>query len=289
MEDSFRLTPAENARVYAEEIEAAPGLYLGTAAVEKPRIVIVGGQPGAGKTKVVELSKREFQDQNVVIVSTDKLRAFHPRFNEIVGLDDKRSAVRTHDDASSWNRQLLQRCMETHRNVILEGVFKDEKRLASLIDDFKKNGYEVVVRFVAVHQRYSVWGIHNRYEKEKIVRGHGRFVPLGYHNQCYNKLLDSAALVEEQGAANCIEVYARDGECLFRNARDGKSWKKSPGAKAAIQKERSREFSQEERMRYRENWERVFEYMEKRHAPAEEIEAVRTLASKFLVTTGMTI
>ena len=75
-------------------------------------------------------------------------------------------------DTRSSNK-LLSR---SKRNVVLEGVFKDSKSLIEVVQSAKKNGYEVVVRIVAAHERYSVWGINRRYEKEKIVRGHGRHV-----------------------------------------------------------------------------------------------------------------
>lgn len=284
MSESFRLPPQVHARIYSEQIE--PAMFLGTTAAESPRIVVVAGQPGAGKTKVVELTKKEFEDQSVVVVNTDKLRPFHPQIKEINKLDDKRSAERTHEDASDWSETLLRRCMETNRNVILEGVFKDKKKLAALIMDFKSSGYEVVVRFVAVHRRHSVLGVHSRNEREKIARGYGRYVPLAYHDVCYEKVLDSAATVEEQAAADCIEVFNREGECLYRNENGPKGRKTPVGARAAIERERARELSKEQRHRYGESWERVIEYMEQRHAPPKEIGYVKVLAETFIAELG---
>lgn len=77
---------------------------------------------GAGKSKLVELSIKEFGDATPVMVNTDDLRAYHPKFDEIVMMDDTRSAERTHHDASAWKDKLLSRCIETKRNVVLEGI-----------------------------------------------------------------------------------------------------------------------------------------------------------------------
>ena len=126
MDSSFELEPFEQERVYRKIIE--PASFFGTMPVQKPKAVIIGGQTGAGKSKVVQLSMKEFGDGNVVSVNTDDLRAHHPRFDEIVAIDDTRSAERTHTDASEWNRKLLSRCIDTKRNIVIEGVFKDGKR-----------------------------------------------------------------------------------------------------------------------------------------------------------------
>ncbi len=50
MSENFQLPDSENQRVYQEEIE--PFYFSRTTPTDKPRAVIVGGQPGAGKTRV---------------------------------------------------------------------------------------------------------------------------------------------------------------------------------------------------------------------------------------------
>lgn len=127
MDSSFQLNQSEHDRIFSKVIE--PTSFLGTSPSESPKMIIVAAQTGAGKNKIVELSVKEFDDRNAVKVNTDDLRAYHPRFDEIVMLDDKRSAERTHQDASEWKNKLLTRCLETKRNVVMEGVFKDKEGL----------------------------------------------------------------------------------------------------------------------------------------------------------------
>jgi len=258
MDNSYRLDPSEHERVYAKAIE--PASFLDTSPVEQPKITIVGGQTGAGKTRLLELSMKEFDDGNVVIVNTDDLRAYHPRFEEIVDLDDRRAAERTHEDASAWNRMLLSRSIETRRNVILEGVFKDGKDLASVIEMLKKSGYEVTFRIVAAHERYSVWGIHKRYEKE-ITSFSTRW---------------TVSNAKEQRIASRYTIVMDSG---FTRAR----WRVSGNTLRVQgqQSSRERKVTEEERALYKESWERVFEYMEKRGVPLEEFERVKALADGF--------
>ena len=280
MDSSFQLESAEHERIYSKIIE--PTSFLGTSSLDKPKMLIIAAQTGAGKSKLVELSMKEFDDGNVVSVNTDDLRAYHPQFDEIVMRDDTRSAERTHQDASAWKNKLLSRCIETRRNTVLEGVFKDTKGLTELVESAKKSGYVVAIRIVAAHERYSVWGINRRYEKEKIVRGHGRYVPIEYHDECYRKLLDSVEGVELQKLADHIEVYDRSGSLLYSNELVNGDWKEAPKARAAIEKERNRKLNDKERDEYIGSWPRVFEYMQKRGASSAEIGSVNALAERFI-------
>ncbi|MCW5824598.1 MAG: zeta toxin family protein [Cyanobacteria bacterium TGS_CYA1] len=280
MDESFRLSADEHKSIFAEVIE--PAYFLTSSTVANPKAVIIAGQPGAGKTRVLEVTKSEFPDNNTVIVNTDDLRSFHPKYKDVVSIDDRRAAERTHLDASEWRQQLLDRSMETKRNIILEGVFKNSEQLTKIIQKMKDHGYDVTVRFVAVHERYSFWGIHKRYEKEKIVRGHGRFVPMEYHQECYQQLPNSAEKVEQQGMANRVEVFSRNGTQLFSNIMTDGKWSKSIGARAAIEAERNRKLEQSELDEYTESWNRVFEYMKDRKAPSKEIHEIKKMVSQLI-------
>lgn len=280
MDDSFKLSAEEHKLIFAEVIE--PAYFLTSSTVANPKAMIVAGQPGAGKTRVLEVTKSEFPDNNIVIVNTDDLRSFHPKYKEIVSIDDRRSAERTHPDASEWRQQLLDRSIETRRNIILEGVFKNGEQLTEIIQKMKDHGYDVTVRFVAVHERYSVWGIHKRYEKEKIVRGHGRFVPIEYHQECYQQLPNTAEHLERQGKANQVEVFSRNGTLLYSNSTTGEGWSKPVGARASIEGERDRRLEESELDEYKESWNRVFEYMEDRKAPSKEIDEIKEMLQQLI-------
>lgn len=281
MARSYKLSAEEHTRIFEEEI--VPALMGFSQPSKRPHAILVGGQPGAGKSTVMRLSMREFKDDNVVIANTDDLRAFHPQYDELAAIDDKRSAEHTHEDASGWNQMLLSRCIETKRNVLLEGVFKDGEKLANIVEQLKSNGYTVTVRFLAVHERHSIWGIHERYEREKIERGHGRFVPKEYHDECYSGLPNSVNILEKQSQCDLIEVFRRDGETNYSNSLSDKKWASEPLGCDFIAKGRAVALSEDDRNEYIAAWERVFEYMEARNAPPGELEAVKALAKSFML------
>lgn len=75
MRKTVQLSYEEHERVYAE-IEK--NSFAGTTPVEHPRIIITGGQPGSGKSKLIGTSKGEFPDGNVVVINGDELRDYSP-------------------------------------------------------------------------------------------------------------------------------------------------------------------------------------------------------------------
>lgn len=275
MDEDFRLDSSENQAIFEREIE--PALLLVTSEVSKPKAVLIAAQTGAGKSDLLKKTQEELQE-NVVFVNTDELRRYHPRYEEIGRLDDLRSAERTQHDASEWRDKLLRSSIQNRRNVIMEGVFKDSDGLLKVIDQLKEAGYEVTVRFLGVHRRQSILGVHLRYEDQKSKTSHGRFAPVDYHDECYEKLLETASKVEQHSHADIIEVYNRASELLHKT-QPGRD---SDTTKQAIEVERARSMSKEEQKSYRQGWKRVIEFMEQREAPGEQIKGVKSLSEELL-------
>ena len=113
MDESFKLSEADHEKYY-KDIEA--DLLAYSQSVPHPRVVITGGQPGSGKSKLLEQSKKDFPDGNVVVINGDDLREYHPRAEEIFKLDDKRFAERTDPDSREWTKRLFDQAIETRRN-----------------------------------------------------------------------------------------------------------------------------------------------------------------------------
>lgn len=274
----FQLPPQAHDAVFNDEIE--PFYFDLTSPVDAPKAVIIAAQTGAGKSGIVANAKSAF-DGNVVLVNTDDLRAFHPQFQEIGLLDDKLAAVRTHLDASSWRDQLLDRSIETRRNIVLEGVFKDGEKLADTIERLRGSGYEVTVQFLAVDDRLSALGVLTRYEREKARLGFGRFATIEYHDETYTRLIESAKKVLEQEVANAVQVFTRDGMQIYGNRLIDDVWESGNDISSAIQRGRDKIMTNAEWAEYKALWEEVFELMRKRQASDEEIAAARAIADRF--------
>jgi Mrp family chromosome partitioning ATPase len=97
----YRLDTAENERIFREEIlpeklRNNPGLRPG----DTPAMLVVGGQPGAGKTNSIKGLEADFANRGgVLIVDLDALRENHTSYKSLMRTDDKAAAQYTYDDA----------------------------------------------------------------------------------------------------------------------------------------------------------------------------------------------
>ena len=62
-------------------------------------LIIVGGQPGAGKTRLLPIAKMELNN-NVVVVDFDELKAFHPNYLEVCSKYNEDTHRILHPDAN---------------------------------------------------------------------------------------------------------------------------------------------------------------------------------------------
>jgi hypothetical protein len=85
-----------------------------------------------------------------------------------------------------------------------------------------------------------------------------------------------------QKLSSLIEVYDRNGTMLYSNGLHDGDWKDAPKAVAAVEQERNRKLTDDERRQYIDSWPRVFEYLHKRGASSAEIGSVNTLAERFI-------
>ncbi len=113
----FQLDPRAHAAIY-ETIEWDH--FNDSRPVDNPRAIILGGQTGAGKSGLLEASKREFTDGNVVSINGDDLRHYHPRLEEILRAGERRVAELTDADVGPWTEKLFTRAIETRGNIVCE-------------------------------------------------------------------------------------------------------------------------------------------------------------------------
>ncbi len=104
--DRHRLSADLHEQIFQKRI--VPQLTPHARAAESPRAVILGGQPGAGKSALQSAAEREFAPiGGVLAIIGDDLRAFHPRYRTLLRSDDKRAAFYTDRDSALWIEKLI--------------------------------------------------------------------------------------------------------------------------------------------------------------------------------------
>lgn len=267
MSKDFTLDAKEHERKY-QEIER--DLFEGTHPASHPCVVIMGGQPGSGKSRLLEASRDLFLDNSVVVINGDELRQYHPHSNEILKLDDRLYAERTDQDSRIWTKRAFDRAIETNRNIVFESTLRESGPISETMLRLREEKYRLVVRIVATHERTSVTSILKRYEEQKAVKGFGRWSELSSHDAGYVGMPKTVEYIEKNAMVDRLEVHNRDGALLFFKELQNGIWNRPEFATEVIAQERMRVPSEFEVTRLRADWQKIFQLMELRNASLKD-------------------
>lgn len=210
----------------------------------RPVVILIGGQPGAGKTTIQDgLQTALGADRTAVYDLDDDLPA-HPRHDAIMrahGIGGNRIV----DENLPLN--LDRRCLDhlragrTQYDVIASAPMQSEDGTKLWADGFRDKGYRVAVVYVATNEANSLLGLANRYQQARDDTGIGRWVQPRLHDRAYSSVPETAHALESDAYVDDIYVVDRDGRVLFENHRgpDG-TMQRPPGARDAIVAERNR-------------------------------------------------
>ncbi|BBH68364.1 hypothetical protein ACTI_50490 [Actinoplanes sp. OR16] len=210
---------------------------------DQPVLVIVAGQPGAGKTAVEDRVGATL-GTGAVTIDADKFRPVHPDFIPLVTRDDRAASQATHGDAVRWVGMATRHCIEQRYDVVLSTTLRTPEAARSVLGEFRDAGYRVEVVAMAVHETASRLSVLSRYQEGRADVGYGRYVPESFQRDAYAGLLSTMEHVEREHLADAVHVFLRDGTQVYGNAlgADGR-WVSPPGARAAVETGRARPWS----------------------------------------------
>ncbi|UUU24732.1 zeta toxin family protein [Streptomyces sp. DSM 40750] len=233
------LPPDRHRQVYREVI--APAVLVGEGA-ERPRVIVLGGQPGSGKSNV---ARALVGDRDPVKISSDGIRELHPKWPELLRADDTTAGFYTHHDARAWVETAIGDAVDRRLDVLFDTAQDDPERTRRLLNRFREAGYEIDVVFVAGGSALSRLGVLERYHTDRLAQGGARFVE--DPDRSFPGVLASARVIDEERLADSVTVYRRDGTALHRNTLgpDG-DWTRPTGTDTALRTERERPWTRDE-------------------------------------------
>ena len=154
---------------------------------DAPTSVIVGAQPGAGKSQVLNLLKREFLN-NIVICNADDYRKFHPDAVEISSLYEQQFPDITTGLAQQLNLMLRNECKSRGFNFAMEITLRDGAGANATIQGIKNSGFKCHLDIMAVNEKWSRLGTIERLESQRITEKFGRVVPVEVHDDRYHAM-----------------------------------------------------------------------------------------------------
>jgi hypothetical protein len=239
--------PAEdNTRIFREDI--VPDLFTGRERQAQPLAMVLMAQQGAGKTRVAAAIAQVLNARGGFIdVDTDLYKPYHPKYDELIQLDDRMMAAYTGPDGRAWMDQAQAYVREHKLNVLLQETGQSPAFLARTLQDYRSAGFRVEVVALAVHESVSQQGIIHRYHEQVKERGHGRLTVPEKAALAYQGIPDAALLIDEQRLADFTTVVRR-GEDVprYRNKLVDGRWQEEPRFREAIKTERVRRLTSAE-------------------------------------------
>ena len=256
---------------FKEILEYYKSMYSPT---ENPKVVLLGGQPGAGKSGLENMVNIK---KNYVSISGDDYREYHPRFKEI-NLEYGREASKyTQQWAAEITEKLIKELRKEKYNLIIEGTLRTAELPLKEANAFKKAGYKVELNVVVVKPEKSRLGTLERYEAMLKQGKVPRMTPKEHHDLVVNNIGNNLEIIYNSKDFDNIKLFDRENNLLY-------NYKENPDVnpKDILNKEFNRVWKKEEIKKFKEKWENLIKVMENRKAPTKEISELKNEKEQIL-------
>ena len=256
MKENYKLSDAEHEKILQDLMKE---VFKDAKSFEKPKIFIMGGQPGAGKSTFIDRLINSEEGKDCLIINADEYRAFHPQIKEIYEKYPDDLATITDLDVRDWTQRIFAQAIRNRNNIIFEGTMRTNQ-ICNTIRDLHQQGYEVNVHVMAVNFFESKLSTYSRFEEAIRAGGMPRHVPPEAHDETYGKMLGTLQQIEDEGHFNRITIHGRDKDInLYSNGQTGRV-----NAVWAILNHREKVWSQSKYDSYQKQADNVVNMMQER-------------------------
>ena len=267
------LTDQEHERLFRQRI--APVYLDASSPIAEPVAVILGGQPGSGKTLLLHDATRALQSSgSTVVINGDDLRAYHPAYGQLQTNDPLNAARYTDHDSGRWVEKLIAAAQERRVNLVIESTMRRPEVFATTSTQLAVSGYRVEAHVLAVTERLSWQGVHQRFEAMLAQGGSARFSAREAHDAGASGMLVTLFQIERDRLADRVLLATREGAVLYDNRLQPTGWRTPPQASEIVQAERARPRSPDELAHMERSWLGVIDSMQRRSAAAADLDRV---------------
>lgn len=204
MQEKYKLTEEE----YEEYYKTVNGFFTtGKKKEDKPKLVFVAGQAGAGKSRLIPIVKEELK-YNAVVSDYDVVRSLHPKYDIACKEVPQNVHFALLPDADRANEDLRHYCRDNSLNLIYEGTMRGTDVFVTIAKEFKDAGYEVDLSLMSVPKLESYGSTLLRYATD-LHGDNPRWVPKEVHDQSYEKFVVTLKELSKQSLYDNAKVYKR--------------------------------------------------------------------------------
>lgn len=205
-----------------------------------PTFVLLASQVGAGAGRAIGSIRAE-HGHDLVPISAEDLRAFHPRFLDRIFLDSPEGQRELAQSTATWLQAALVHARENRLSVILEGAFRTPDAALGVAHRFAGDGYEVELVVVAVREEESLLSVTSGGLRRMREYRSVSFISALEHAETFRGTRALIAAAASDSVVNRISVVGRHGDLVFDERR-------SPGPDSLGRAPESLVSAQSERM-----------------------------------------
>ena len=187
--------------------------------VKFPIAIILGGQPGSGKSNLYSIARQRFSN-NIVELDCDAFRIFHPYYHQIKKFFEKDDAIKTNPFIFKVVDLLIEELSTEKYNLIIESSLNSPNSALNIGRNLPPKGYKVELQIMATSKYISWQGTIDRYNEEVKKGGSPRAVSKEFHDEVVENICNSLDVVKKSGLMSNIIIYDRNKTCLYNMKKD---------------------------------------------------------------------
>ena len=214
---------------------------------ERPTGIILGGQPGSGKSNFINLLKKLNPD--AIPINGDDMRHFHPHFTKVMAENEEHAANMTQADCNEWIERLIDLTSNHKADIIIEGTMRRPEVVLNTSKLLSERGYNTEAIAIAVPPEISWVSTIYRFELQKSVTGYGRFIKQEGHQASLTGVSPTLQAIFDSPDINRLSLYSRRGDEYLKeydNHRNQDTWESSENPSEVFNRLISKELSQKE-------------------------------------------
>ena len=180
----------------------------GKTSQENPIAIIVAGQPGAGKSGLIDKTFAEIEDS--IVLDVDDFRYFHPDIKEILKKYPNDLATFTITFVNRIFKKILAKLIDKKYNLIMQKTLRDDEVIYDTNIPLVNAGYTIALRVIAVSPIESKLSTLERSLAVKRTVGYCRWTPLKNQDYAINGLVPTTKAVFESDYCDIVQVYKRN-------------------------------------------------------------------------------
>ena len=175
-----------------------------------PLIIFLGGQPGCGKTALIESVKNEYSNRDFCIIDADNYRQFHPNLN-LLKKCSTTAVIETSKFANDLELHLIEYALKQKKNIIHVSTLRATDTMLNLIYNYAfSSGYKVGICAMSVPFLESALSCEERYETQlSEPNSVPRFTSFDFMKSSDDCFINTIKILENDSNIEFINVYKR--------------------------------------------------------------------------------